>query len=283
MADTSAWSAKNWLVTGSSTGFGRAIAEAVLARGGRVAATARDPAALADLARAHDGRVLPLRLDVSDPAQVTDAIAQVEAWGGIDVLVNNAGYGFLGGVEESTEAEITAQMDVNFFGVVRMIRAALPSMRARGRGGYIVNISSIAGVRSFGGSGFYSASKFALEGLSEALHSELEPFGIRTLIVEPGYFRTDFAGRSIAMTAGHPDYPHLAKQRAAVPQGHGRQPGDPVRGAQAIITAMESATPPLRLALGADAYQVCTEVMTGRLGELNMWRDLSESTQFPEG
>lgn len=278
MAD---WGGKCWFVTGASSGFGRAIASMVLENGGKVVATARNPAVLDDLVASAPGRVLATRLDIRDPQQMKQALADAEAFGGIDVLVNNAGYGFLGGVEESSDDEIEAQMDVNFFGPLRLLRAALPAMRARGAG-FIVNISSIAGVRAFAGSAFYSGSKFALEALSEALAGELDRFGIKVLIVEPGYFRTDFSGRSI-MVAGspHPDYGFLARRRESALEAHGAQIGDPARGAAAILKAMNSENPPQRLAMGSDAYGIVREVLNSRLAELDSWRALTESTDFP--
>lgn len=274
------WSRKTWFVTGASTGFGRTFVEEILERGGKAVATARDPGSLQDLVERYPGRVLTCRLDVTDPGEVREAMAAAEAFGGFDVLVNNAGYGFLGGVEESTDEEIEAQFAVNFFGALRMIRAALPAMRARGAG-YIVNLSSIAGIVCYPGAGFYSASKFALEALSEGLAGEVAPFGIRVLIVEPGYFRTDFAGRSIRTTSNdHPAYPALAEQRRRVRQVDGQQPGDPRRGIAAILTAMNSDTPPLRLPLGPDGYDVASQAYEKKLVEARAWAEVSSATSF---
>src|ERR1700722_9393113 len=189
------WSRKSWLVTGANAGFGRAVCEEVLARGGKVVATARDPNSLAALVDKSNGRALALPLDVTKTTQIAAAVEGAEALGGVDVLVNNAGYGFLGGVEESEDREIRAMFEVNFFGAAAMMRAVLPGMRAKGAG-YIINVSSIAGI--FGGpaGGYYSGTKFGLEGLSESLAIEGEPLGIRVLIMELGAFRTDFFGRS---------------------------------------------------------------------------------------
>jgi NAD(P)-dependent dehydrogenase (short-subunit alcohol dehydrogenase family) len=269
------WGEKNWFITGASSGFGKAIGQAILARGGRVIATARNPDALDDLKAIAPDRVLAVQLDIRDPVGMAGALEQAKAFGGIDVLVNNAGYGFLGGVEESSDEEIATQMDVNFFGPLRLIRAALPDMRAR------VNISSIAGVRSFAGSAFYSTSKFALEALSEALVGEVDRFGIGVMIVEPGYFRTDFSGRSLMhASAPHPDYDFLARRRAAASAASGTQIGDPRRGAGAIIDAMNAQTPPTRLVLGSDAYVIVKDALDARHMELEDWRTLSESTDF---
>ena len=275
------FSDRTWFVTGASSGFGKAIAQEALARGGRVIATARDPATVADLVAAHGNRVLALTLDVTDRAQIAAAIESADRFGGVDVLVNNAGYGFVGGVEESGEGEIAAQMAVNFQGPLDMIRTVLPGMRARGRGGFIVNLSSIAGVRAFPGSAFYSASKFALEGLSEGLAGEVKPFGIGVMIVEPGYFRTDFSGRSIRTTEhGDPAYAALAKMRAAIPKIDGRQQGDPKRGAAAIVEAVDSDEPPLRLVLGSDALEICGAAFDTRRAELDRWAAVSQGTDY---
>ncbi|MFT4057784.1 MAG: oxidoreductase [Novosphingobium sp.] len=275
-----AWGEKRWFITGASTGFGKAMARGVLAGGGSVIATARDVGSLADLVAEGGDRVLPLALDVTDPQAVLASVAQAEATGGIDVLVNNAGYGFLGGVEESSDEEIARQFEVNFFGLLRMIRAALPGMRARSSG-YIVNMSSIAGIRGMAGAGFYVSSKFALEGLSEALQGECRGFGIRVLVVEPGYFRTEFSGRSLTTTISpHPDYAFLLRQREKAAAADGVQPGDPDKALGAMLQAMDSETPPLRLLLGSDAYGFGTDTFAARSAEIEAWRQVSESTDF---
>lgn len=277
------WGDRTWLITGASTGFGRAMADLVLSRGGRVIATARDASMLSDLVDSSGGRAIGVALDVSDPGQTATAMERAEAFGGADVLFNNAGYGFLGGLEESSTEEIARQFDVNLFAPIRLAKKVLPGMRERG-GGYIVNMSSIAGVRGFPGSGFYSGSKFALEGVSEALAGEVAPFGIGVMIVEPGYFRTDFAGRSIHMAASpHPAYEDLARRRAQVQEVDGAQPGDPVRGVAAILAAMEAEVPPLRLALGADAYEFATAALDRRRAELDRWIEITRSTDFAGG
>jgi NAD(P)-dependent dehydrogenase (short-subunit alcohol dehydrogenase family) len=277
------WSRCNWFVTGASSGFGLAAATTIAARGGRVVATARDPSRLVALSNQFPGRILPLRLDVTIPEEVAAAVDEASAWGGIDVLLNNAGYGFLGGVEESLPEEIAAQFAVNYSGAIALIQALLPSMRRRGAA-YIVNMSSISGARGFAGAAFYAASKFAMEGLSEALADELRPFGIGVLIVQPGYFRTDFSTRSILHTKGEsPDYPHLAERRQELAASAGAEPGDPNRAIDAILACMQSPRPPRRLALGSDAYKILRRVLDARSEELEAWKDVTESTDFSIG
>lgn len=277
------WAGKNWFISGASAGFGRAIARGVLERGGRVIATARSLESLEELRQIGGDRLLPLRMDVREADAVAAAVEAAEGFGGIDVLLNNAGYGFVSGVEEARDEEIEAQFDVNFFGPLRLIRTALPAMRHRGEG-YIVNMSSIAGVRVSMGAGYYAATKFALEGLSEALAGEAGRFGLRVLIVEPGFFRTEFSGRSLAMPAApHPDYDFLARQREKVTAVDGLQIGDPARALQALLAAMNSDTPPMRLALGSDAYGYVTETLRTRQDEVDAWRAVTESTDFPAG
>lgn len=274
------WGEKNWFITGASAGFGQAIGRDILGRGGRVIATARSRAGLDDLVALGGDRVLPLVLDVADPAQIVAAVRAAEDFGGIDVLLNNAGYGFIAGVEEAGEDEIAQQFDVNFFGPLRLIQAALPGMRAKGAG-YIINMSSISGIRGLMGAGYYAATKFALEGMSESLAGEAARFGLKVLIVEPGYFRTDFSGRSLAMPANpHPDYDFLVRQRARAASADGTQIGDPARATGAMLAAMESETPPLRLLLGSDAYQFAEETLETRLAETQAWRAVSLGTDF---
>lgn len=275
----SEWEKKCWFITGASTGFGRAIAESVLSAGGRVIATARNPAALDDLVAKGAGRVTAIPLDVTDQRQIDQAMDASDAAGGFDILLNNAGYGFLGGVEESSDAEIDAQLAVNFFGPLALTRAALP--RLRRRGGYIVNMSSIAGVRGSPGAALYVASKFALEGLSESLAGELAPFGVGMLIVEPGFFRTEFSGRSImTATQPHPDYGFLAERRGHLKAVDGQQAGDPGRAGAAIFAAMNSENPPLRLLLGSDAWAMAAENLHARQSEMDRWKTVSASTDF---
>ena len=227
-----------WLITGCSTGIGREIAEVALEQGHQVAVTARDESRVGDFVERFGARALPLALDVTDKAQCADAVARTEqAFGRVDVLVNNAGYGYLAAIEEGEEPEVRAMFETNFFGALSMIKAALPAMRAR-RSGYIVNISSMAGLVANPGTGYYSASKFALEGLTEALSRELTPFGIRVSLIEPGPFRTDWAGRSMKQVSNPIDAyaDSVGQRRAFIVSMHGRMPGDPRRAAEAIVS-----------------------------------------------
>jgi NAD(P)-dependent dehydrogenase (short-subunit alcohol dehydrogenase family) len=246
-----------WLITGCSTGFGRELASILLGRGYRVVATARDPSRIADLVRGHDASGLALKLDVDKQDEIDAAVAETaRRFGRLDVLVNNAGYGYLAAVEEGEDADVRAMFETNFFGLAAMTRAVLPVMRAQ-KSGAIVNISSVGGFIGNPGSGYYAGTKFAVEGLSEALSKEVAPFGIKVIIVEPGPFRTDWGGRSLK-TPRRPieAYAETAIARRNQIQGFsGNQPGDPIRAAEAIITTVESANPPLRLPLGADGYE----------------------------
>ena len=271
-----------WFITGCSTGLGRALAEAVLARGDNAVVTARDAARVEDLAKASPDTALALALDVTDPARVTAAVRQAEAqFGGVDVLVNNAGYGYRAAVEEGDDADVQQLFATNFFGPVALIKAVLPGMRSRRRGA-IVNISSIGARICPPGSGYYSASKAALEGLSGSLRKELQPLGIAVIAVEPGGFRTDFAGRSLTQSAtAIEDYAQTAGQRRKEHDtSHGNQPGDPDKAAQGIITAVESAEPPALLLLGTDALAAFTGVLEAQRAELDTWRQLTASTDY---
>jgi NAD(P)-dependent dehydrogenase (short-subunit alcohol dehydrogenase family) len=276
------WSQRTWLITGAAAGFGRALAHEVLARGGRVIATARNPAGFAPLPTAAPDRLLVLPLDVSDPAAIQSAMARAEAFGGVDVLVNNAGYGLLGGIEESTDGEVRAQFETNFFGAAAMIRAVLPGMRARG-GGTIVNISSVAGATGGPGAGYYSASKFALEGLSESLAVEAAPLGIRVLIVEPGAFRTGFFGRSMATPAHRVSHYKLVDATLSYAAANdGTQAGDPARAATTIVDTLDRDDPPQRLVLGAGACEIIETALRARLAEAGEQRELALAACFPE-
>jgi NAD(P)-dependent dehydrogenase (short-subunit alcohol dehydrogenase family) len=244
-----------WLITGCSTGFGRELAIQTLARGFRAVVTARKPEQVEALATKGDA--LALRLDVTDQSQIDAAIkAATEKFGHIDVLVNNAGIGYFAAIEEGEESEVRRMFEINVFGMTRMIQAALPGMRQR-RKGIIINISSIAGLRSAPALGFYNATKFAVEGLSNALLQEVEPLGIKVMVVEPSAFRTDWAGRSADESKNQiADYAKTAGLwRSELRALSGRQAGDPVRAAQAIIQAVESPNPPRHLLLGNDAYE----------------------------
>lgn len=272
-----------WLITGCSTGLGRHIAQEVLARGYNAIVTARNAATVQDLVDAHPDTALALALDVTDDTQVTNAVQQAEErFGSVDVLVNNAGYGYRAAVEEGEEPEVAKLFATNFFGPVAMIKAILPGMRAR-RDGAIVNISSIGARISPPGSGYYSASKSALEAMSASLRKELEPLGITVTVVEPGGFRTDFAGRSLQQAReAIADYADTAgRRRKEHDTAHGTQPGDPARAAQAIITAVEAPDSPLLLLLGKDALAGFRAVIDAQDKELEAWQELSLSTGFP--
>ncbi|MFI5892501.1 oxidoreductase [Actinoplanes sp. NPDC051513] len=270
-----------WLITGCSTGLGRALAEAVLARGDNAAVTARDVTAVEDLTKAYPS-ALALALDVTDASQVAFATrAAIERFGAIDVLVNNAGYGYRAAVEEGDPADVQRLFDTNFFGAVAMIKAVLPSMRAR-RSGTIVNISSIGAKVCPPGSGYYAAVKSALEGMTGSLRKEVAPLGITAMAVEPGGFRTDFAGRSLTQSAAAiADYADTAgKRRKEHDPTHGTQPGDPAKAAQAIITAVGSASPPAMLVLGNDALTAYAATLDAERRELDEWRGVSSATDL---
>jgi NAD(P)-dependent dehydrogenase (short-subunit alcohol dehydrogenase family) len=270
---------RTWFITGSSAGFGRALAEAALAAGDNVVATARRPEALRELAGAAPGRVLALPLEVTDEGQRRAAVAAaVERFGGIDVLVNNAGLASVGAVEELDGAELRELMDVMFFAPVALVKEVLPGLRKR-RSGSIVQISSMGGQVSMPGFGAYCAAKFALEGLSEALAAEVAPYGIHVLMVEPGAFATSF-GASRAQRSRDSGYydETVGPQRHAVAGMDGSQPGDPARAAAAILEALAQPEPPLRLALGADAVEHIGATLDARRAELDEWAPLSRST-----
>jgi NAD(P)-dependent dehydrogenase (short-subunit alcohol dehydrogenase family) len=270
---------KRWFITGVSTGFGREMARAVLARGDKVVGTVRKPEQVADLNAEGIPAVL---MDVNDKGQVERGTAEAQAlMGGVDVLVNNAGYGQTGAIEALSDEDIRAVMETNFFGVLSVTRALIPELRSHG--GTIVNISSMAGQIGFGGMGAYCASKFALEGLSEALADELAPFGVRMLIVEPGAFRTDFSGRSIRNTSASVSaYAGTQAGEIGNIMGnyHGSEPGDPVKAINAIIAAVDSENPPLRLALGADAVAGIEAKLQRLRKDMDDWRETAIATVF---
>jgi NAD(P)-dependent dehydrogenase (short-subunit alcohol dehydrogenase family) len=273
-----------WLITGCSTGLGRALASAVLDRGDNAVITARDGANVRDLAGAHPGTALALSLDVTDAAQIASAArAAQERFGGVDVLVNNAGYGYRAAVEEGDDADVEQLFATNFFGPVALIKAVLPGMRAR-RSGAILNISSISARITPEGSGYYAASKAALEGMSGSLRKELAPLGITVTAVEPGAFRTDFAGRSLNQSATViGDYAGTAgKRRKEHDTGHGTQEGDPAKAAQALITAVESSEPPALLLLGQDALDLFRRTLDAQRAEVQAWEKLTASTGFED-
>ncbi|HZG89140.1 MAG TPA: oxidoreductase [Pseudonocardia sp.] len=271
-----------WLITGCSTGLGRALAEAVLSRGDNAVVTARDVTAVQDLEAAHPDRALALTLDVTDPTGIAEVTRRAEdRFGGVDVLVNNAGYGYRAAVEEGDDADVQRLFATNFSGAVAMIKAVLPGMRAR-RSGAVVNISSIGARTCPPGSGYYAAVKAALEAMTSSLRKELHPLGITAMAVEPGGFRTDFAGRSLTQSARPiADYADTAgRRRKEHDTAHGTQPGDPERAARVIITAVESPGPPGLLLLGTDAVDAASAVLDAQRDELEAWRELSTSTDF---
>ena len=267
-----------WLITGTSSGFGRAVAEAALGHGDRVVATARDPSQLSDLG-ADDG-VHVIALDVTDPEQRLSAVDQaVERFGRIDVLVNNAGRTQVGAVEETTDDELRSLFELHFFAPVALTRAVLPHMRAQG-GGAIVQMSSVGGQITAPGFGAYCATKFALEGITQALHDEVAPFGIRTLIVEPGAFRTGlFRPEAAYQSQPMAEYAQtVGPTREYVSGGHGLQSGDPAKAAQAILQALDADEPPLRLVLGDDAIDNIRARLEQLTDELGRWEEVGRRT-----
>ncbi len=282
MSDTTQ-STPVWFITGCSTGFGHELAKLVLQRGWRAVVTARDRNRVAVLLDGAGDRGLALDLDVTDAAQVTAAVAAAEErFGAIDVLVNNAGYGYQASVEEGEEAEIRRQFDANVFGLFALTRAVLPGMRTRRRG-HVINISSVAGFAGFPGSGYYAASKHAVEGWSDALAAEVAPLGIRVTCVEPGPFRTDWAGRSLTQTPSRiADYAEtVAARMRSTAEASGKQPGDPVRAAAAMIAITETAHPPRHLVLGAVGLKAVTDRLHAALADIEGWRDTSLGADYP--
>jgi NAD(P)-dependent dehydrogenase (short-subunit alcohol dehydrogenase family) len=273
-----------WFITGSSTGFGRVLAEILLKRGERVAVTARNPDQIQDLVSGYKDTGLALALDVTQPRHITAAVAGAEKFfGRIDVLVNNAGYGYLASIEEGEDTEVRAMFETNLFGLLAVTKAVLPGMRAR-RFGHIVNISSIGGLVANPSTGYYSATKFAVEALSESLAKEVEPLGIRVTAIEPGPFRTDWAGRSLkAAKVSISDYVDTAGARSRqIAERSGKQPGDPVRASEAIIAIVEADQPPRNLFLGKIAVDVAREKLTYLSKSIDRWQALSLGTDFPD-
>jgi NAD(P)-dependent dehydrogenase (short-subunit alcohol dehydrogenase family) len=277
--------ALTWFITGCSTGFGRELTKVVLARGYRAVVTARNTKQVEDLVAGHEDRTLVLRLDVTDPAQVAESVRQAEEhFGGIDVLVNNAGIGYFAAVEESQEKDIRRMFEIDFFGLARMIHAVLPGMRKHRRG-HIINISSICGLAPFASLGYYCGAKFAVEGLSECLAIEVGPLGIKVTLVEPSAFRTDWAGRSAnEVSVEIPDYAATAGAlRRQLRDQSGKQPGDPVRAASAIIQAVEAPNPPLHLLLGKDALRMAREKLDALRRDFDTWQNVTVGADFPAG
>jgi len=272
-----------WLITGVSSGFGRELAQAALARGEIVAGTLRRPDQIAAFRALAPGRAFAYELDVTDPSAITSVVARAAAEAGpIDVLVNNAGYGLFGAVEEVSDEEGRRLMETNFFGLLALIRAVLPSMRERRRG-HVVNFSSVAGFFGIPGCALYCASKFAVEGLSEALAAEIAPWDIKVTLVEPGGFKTNFAGGSKVLAARSlPDYAGTpaARTREGMMKYSGREPGDPVKAAQAILQAVDAVNPPLRLVLGADALARARGKLGTLMKDYDTWEKVSCGTNL---
>lgn len=273
--------ARTWLITGCSRGFGRALAEAVLDAGDNLLATARDPATLEKLALGRPGGFATAPLDVTDETQAAAAVdAAIAAFGSLDVLVNNAGYGDIGSVEDTPVASFRRQIETNLFGTIIVTKAAIPHMRER-RAGHIVQFSSVGGRLGAPGRAAYSAAKWGVEGFSEVLAQEMELVGVKVSIVEPGGFRTDFAGSSTTLDSGRPEYDAVVGEAARMQAAyHGNQPGDPHRGAAAILKLVAMKDPPLRLPLGSDAVTAIARSDQVRLNELERWRPLSISSDF---
>jgi NAD(P)-dependent dehydrogenase (short-subunit alcohol dehydrogenase family) len=273
---------KIWFITGSSRGFGRRFVEAALERGDKVAATARNTDSLADLVAAHGEAVLPLALDVTDKVAVTEAVARAHAhFGRLDVVVNNAGYGLFGAVEELTEQQVRDQLETNFLGALWVTQAVLPILRAQ-RSGHIVQISSIGGVAAFPNLGGYNASKWALEGLTEALAQEVAGFGVKVTLVEPGGFATDWAGSSAVHAEPLPAYDEV---RAAVAAAFsGLEVGDPAAAGPALLKIVDAENPPLRVFFGTSPLHLVRHVYAERLKTWEDWADVStEAAGSPAG
>jgi NAD(P)-dependent dehydrogenase (short-subunit alcohol dehydrogenase family) len=272
---------RTWFVTGCSSGLGRALCQRLLEVGERVVCTARDVATLTDLVSQYPKTAISMRLDVTDPASIGAAAQKAMALpGGVDVLVNNAGYGLVGALEEVDEDAVRDAFDANVYGAYRLIRAFLPHMRARGSG-HILNVSSMAGFNGIAGFCFYSATKFAVEGMSEALAKEVAPFGIKVVLIEPGPFRTDFRNRSMRSAKPMDVYADtVGRFRKMLSDTDGKQPGDPHLAADAMIAVVNAETPPMRLPLG----QVCVDQIRNKLAavaeELDRWSAVSLATSF---
>jgi NAD(P)-dependent dehydrogenase (short-subunit alcohol dehydrogenase family) len=273
-----------WLITGCSTGFGRELARLVLDRGWRAVVTARNPEKITDLVEGHEDHALALALDVDQRSQIESVVRQAEAkFGAIDVLVNNAGYGYLAAIEEGEDAEVRAMFETNVFGLIAITQAVLPGMRERKRG-HIVNISSVGGLVSFAATGFYHATKYAVEGLSESLALEVAPLGIKVTIVEPGPFRTNWAGPSLKQSKVRiGDYDQTAGERRRQTEARsGSQVGDPVRGAEAIIAAVEAREPPLHLVLGKPALGLARAKLEALRKDFDAWEATTLGADYPD-
>ena len=268
-----------WIITGCSSGIGRAIAVAALDAGHSVALTARRPDSVADLAAEHPGRAIAVALDVTDRAQVDRAVAEAQAaFGGLDVLVNNAGHGYLAAVEEGDDAEVRALFDTNFFGAVDMVKAVLPAMRAQ-RSGHIVNVSSMTGIVMNPPNTYYSCTKHALEALTEGLATEVAPLGIRVCAIEPGAFQTEYVTRSMHVADSMADYEHVAERKEVIRAFGADLPGDPAKLAAAVLRLVEMDDPPLRLLLGRDVLDAFRQKYRRWNDEVEEWCDLTTSME----
>jgi len=273
---------KVWFITGSSRGLGRSLAEAVLAHGDLLVATARNPEQLGDLVSTYGEQMRAVALDVTNPEQVRTAIATaIGAFGRIDVVVNNAGYANVASIEETTEEDWRAQIETNLWGVINVTRAALPVLRKQ-RSGHFVQISSTGGRTGVAGLGPYQTAKWAVEGFSEVLSREVAPLGIKVTLIEPGGFRTDWGGSSMAYTEPSEDYRSTVQSILDYHNQAGNEPGDPAKAAQAIITIVNEANPPLRLLLGKGAVQLARWIDQAKLAETDRWEKLSSSTDFDD-
>jgi len=273
---------KVWFITGSSRGLGRSLAEAVLAHGDLLVATARNPEQLGDLVSTYGEQMRAVALDVTNPEQVRTAIATaIDAFGRIDVVVNNAGYANVASIEETTEEDWRAQLETNLWGVINVTRAALPVLRKQ-RSGHFVQISSTGGRTGVAGLGPYQTAKWAVEGFSEVLSREVAPLGIKVTLIEPGGFRTDWGGSSMSYTEPSEDYRSTVQFVLDYHNQAGNEPGDPAKAAQAIITIVNEANPPLRLLLGKGAVQLARRIDQAKLAETDRWEKLSSSTDFDD-
>ncbi|WP_317645954.1 oxidoreductase [Sporosarcina sp. GW1-11] len=272
---------KVWFITGCSTGFGREIAKKVIAAGYKVVATARNVEHIRDLQELHPENVQLLKLDVTDKEQVKDAVDQaIESFGRIDVLVNNAGIGYFSSVEESVEEETRKMFEINFWGLMAVTNEVLPHVRKQ-KSGHIINFSSISGLASFPAVGYYNATKYAVEGISESLAKEVAPIGIKVTLIEPGAFRTDWAGRSANRTqTAIDDYQETVGKRIERPSG--TEEGDPEKLAEAVLHVAQSENPPLRLLLGAAAYELAYEKFTHLLEDMAEWKEVTMNADFKE-
>jgi len=274
---------KVWLITGSSRGLGRSLAEAVLAHGDLLVATARNPEQLGDLVSTYGEQMRAVALDVTNPEQVRTAVATaIDAFGRIDVVVNNAGYANVASIEETTEEDWRAQIETNLWGVINVTRAALPVLRKQ-RSGHFVQISSTGGRTGVAGLGPYQTAKWGVEGFSEVLSREVAPLGIKVTLIEPGGFRTDWGGSSMSYTEPSEDYRSTVQSILDYHNQAGNEPGDPAKAAQAIMTIVNEANPPLRLLLGKGAVQLARRIDQAKLAETDRWEKLSSSTDFDDG